>query len=361
MMHRTARLLAATAAMALLAAACGDGGNTVSEADSEAQAEFAKVAMNGSEERNAEVCEAARDKGSIMLYVTLPPPEVDAQIAGFNKAYPDLKVEYYRGGSTGSMINRVLTEAGAGSLDADVSWNNDHIAYVLDSQDLFLAFRSAYADSYDEKFMITDNSYPSYINYWMWAYNTNKLSEADLPRKYDDLLNERWVGDFTVAAYADWFFGLWQILGDERAEDYFTKLGQQKPFLADQFTPALLPVIQGEQAMTVSTVSGVLSGQQKKSAPLEGYFPDETTVARTVPISVLAEGGNPEGGLCFAEYVLSPEGQQLLADRGRVPGHADVDPEPAKLRPKDAELIDYSKFIPEEDEWQQRMSEVLGG
>ena len=359
-MQRAPRVFATIAAMTLLTAACGGGGGA--EVDSDAQAELGELAMNASEERNEQVCEAAKDNGPIMLYVTLPPADVEAQIEGFNQLYPDLDVEYYRGGSTGSMINRVLTEAGAGQLDADVSWNNDNIVFVLDSQEgMFLDFRSSYADAYDEDFRITNNSYPSYVNYWMWAYNTDAVAEADLPRTYDDLLEERWAGEFTAAAYADWFFGLWQILGDERAEAYFTQLGEQSPFLADQFTPALLPVIQGEKILTMSTNSGVLSGQQAKGAPLAGYFPDETTVARTVPISIFANGGNAEGGLCFTEYVLSPEGQQLLADRGRVPGNTEVDPQPAELRPADAELIDYAKFIPEEAEWEQRMSELLGG
>lgn len=336
----------------------GDAGDDGAEAD--APADLAELAMNPTEDRNEQLYEAAIENGGeILLYVTLPPTETEAQIEGFNELYPDIEVEYYRGGSTGGMINRVLTESAAGRLEADVSWNNDHIAYILDGQGLFLDFVSAEDEAYDEGFRIVDTSYPSYINYWMFAYNTEMVEESELPKTYDDLLDERWAGDLTVATYVDWFYGLWNILGDDRADEFFTALGEQEPLTANQFTPTLLPVIQGERSLTTSTTSGVLRGRQREGAPIEGYFPEETTVARTVPISVFAEGGNPEGGLLFAEYVLSEEGQQLLSGRGRVPGHTAVDPDPISLRAENAELIDYGSFIPEESEWEQRMNEYF--
>lgn len=377
-MRKYVKAVAPLTALALIVVACGGAdptaGSTDDEggedsaaapedagADSDAADGFAELAMNPTDDRNDQLYETAKENGPVLLYVTLPPPEVDAQITGFNELYPDIEVEYYRGGSTGSMINRILTESAADQLDADVSWNNDHIAYVLDGQGLFQEFISAEDESYDADFRIVDSSYPTYINYWMFAYNTDLVDESELPTSYEDVLDERWSGDLTVATYTDWFYGLWDILGEDRAESFFAELAEKDPLTTKQFTPALLPVIQGERSLTLSTVSGVLRGRQEEGAPLEGYFPDEATVARTVPISVFADGGNPEGGLLFAEYVLSQEGQQLLSDRGRVPGHAGIDPDPLELRPEKAQLIDYANFIPEESEWEQKMAEFFGG
>lgn len=366
------RKAALAIAVVMFVAACGGSEEAVTEqapAPSAPQATgpeagaaqtLEELAMNPSPERNQILYEAAiANGGEILLYVTQPPAEIEAQIAGFNALYPDISVEYYRGGSTGSLINRVLTESAAGRLRADVTQTNDHVAFVLDGQGLFLEFVSSEDQAYDPALRVARTVYPAYVNYWMFAYNTDRVDPSELPRTYADLLEPEWTGRFSVAAYSDWFFGMHDILGDS-ADEFFEQFATQAPLIAPQFTPALLPVIQGERDLTISTVSGVLRGQQSQGAPLEGYFPEDETVARTVPITVLRGGGNPEGGLLFAEYVLSVEGQQLLAERGRVPGHRGVDPDPIELRPERARLIDYSAFVPEEAEWEARMARGLG-
>lgn len=45
-------------------------------------------------------------------------------------------------------------------------------------------------------------------------------------------------------------------------------------------------------------------------------IPDEDNVVATYPVAVLAAAPNPDGARAFVDFVLSPDGQALLADAG---------------------------------------------
>lgn len=200
------------------------------------------------------------------------------------------------------------------------------------------------------------------MNYWMWAYNKNLVKESELPRTYEDLLNPRWKGKITFANYTDWFATMYEILGEERAEKLFRGLEANDAFTADQFTPALFPVITGERELTISTVSGVLALNIKKGAPITGYFPDAPTVSRTQAVGWFPTGGNPAAGLLYAEFMLDPaRGQAILAQRSRVPSHEAVAPNPPTLRPKQFLQVNHDMFAPKQAEWEKRKNDVLSG
>ena len=73
--------------------------------------------------------EQARGEGTVILYTSLDTKIVDSIIASFTEKY-GIKVEYYRGGSA-DVTSKVLAEADAGRLQADIVDASDVAALML--------------------------------------------------------------------------------------------------------------------------------------------------------------------------------------------------------------------------------------
>lgn len=355
-------------AISLFAAACGseeasappssEPTEQVSPAAPDAPS-FAEIAMSPTPDRREQLREAAiANNAPILVYTTSADAVTVA--AAFEEEYPELTVEIFRAGAAGTMINRVLTEFGAGSLRADVQVTNDFVTTVLSSAGVHQPFVSEFDAGFDPALRATNDSYQPNINYWMWVYNTDLVSEDELPRTYDDLLDPRWKDELVIARMTDWFYALWNLLGDDRAEEYFTRLGEQNPLLVSNFTEALNPIVAGERGLTITNVSGLVVARQDQGAPIKAYFPEEPTIARGSPIAIFGGGNNPEGGLLFAEFTLDPErGQLVLQSRNRVLGHSAVPPLVDGLMPEQFVGIDFADFLPNEDMWLSRLQATL--
>ena len=62
---------------------------------------------------------------------------------------------------------------------------------------------------------------------------------------------------------------------------------------------------------------------KRKGAPID-WVPVEPVAARPQGIAVAKNAPHPHAALLFADYVLSPEGQELLNSMGRVPASSKV-------------------------------------
>ena len=357
---------ATTTTGATTSATPAEGAGTTADASACPDAEgsesptAAELAVDPSPEREEVLAERARANGEpVLVYTSGRPAEMDQITTAFTEQY-GVETEVFRAGGN-DLLSRIVQEVAAGEPTADVVAANDNVIYGLDvGEGVLSPIKSVYDDQLPDTITASANSYPNYVNYWMFAYNTEVLDESELPRTYDDLLDPRWEGAISIARYPDWFATLWEIIGEDRAEEFFTALGDQQPYVAEQFTPTILAVVSGAQPLTITTVSGVLAQQTAAGAPLEGYFPDEPTVARSQSSGWIDCGRNPEGGILFLEFLLSPEGgQQVYKASNRVPAHEEVEPDPPSLRPEEFVRIDYGEFLPEQAEWEQRFDQLL--
>ena len=101
-----------------------------------------------------------------------------------------------------------------------------------------------------------------------------------------------------------------------------------------------------------------------KGAPLAVIFPAELVVIPS-PIAILKRGHNLDAAKKFVDFVLSVEGQTLLANEGLLPVRSDVAvPERYNL-PKVADAvkraakIDYAHLLAERDATVRRFAEIM--
>lgn len=89
---------------------------------------------------------------------------------------------------------------------------------------------------------------------------------------------------------------------------------------------------------------------QQKGEPIEYVVPDNTVLIQN-PIAVTTKASNPAAAQAFVDYALSPEGQEVFAEKGYrsvlpevLEAHAQTYPEPSGLFTVDGELGGWAKF-----------------
>ena len=292
--------------------------------------------------RQATLEAAARQEGVVTWYTTLIVDQAARPLAAaFEKKYPFIKVSIYR--ATGdAMLQRMTAEARAGKTVASVV-EATGIDYAAQQAGLLLPFHSAVADEYPAsrkdpaEFWVS-----SRINYFGLSYNTDQVAKADLPKSWDDLGDAKWKGKF---AWSKEFVGaplfitaLRKTLGEERAMALLTRMSTLGIAAINANQRVVVDrVMTGEYAMSLDAFlhHPVISAAQ--GAPVASLALDPVT---TIYGSVLFPKGapSPASGMLLLDFILSKEGQQILAKADYFPARADVPPSallqqvvPAKL------------------------------
>src|SRR5690606_29796767 len=87
---------------------------------------------------------------------------------------------------------------------------------------------------------------------------------------------------------------------------------------------ALNPVLQGAKAAVFGAVDYITFGSQAKGETVEVIFPSSGTVVAARPMMILKSSKAQDDARQFIDYVLSEEGQTLVADTFLIPARTDV-------------------------------------
>jgi iron(III) transport system substrate-binding protein len=114
---------------------------------------------------------------------------------------------------------------------------------------------------------------------------------------------------------------------------------------------ALNPVMQGAKAAVMGGVDYISLGAKAEGEAIEVIYPSSGTVLESRPAMILKTTKNEAAAKQFMDYLLSDEGQKLVADTYLLPARTDV----AAKRPgwKEIKLLDV------EDSTTQKRNETL--
>lgn len=161
---------------------------------------------------------------------------------------------------------------------------------------------------------------------WGIAYNSDKLKGADVPKDWPDLLNPKWKGQILLPdpRASDAYIDHWALLFDKYGESFFAKLREQGWRLYASGVPATQALGAGEGSIQVPTVGPQVQGVKDKGAPVAMMIPDTSVgVEQHVTITARGKSKNPNAARLFANYVMSPEGNQVFnADPGQASVYA---------------------------------------
>lgn len=178
-----ARRLTAAAAVLLLLAACG-GSPTASSQSDDGGVDlgdnfadvFAEVEDLSGPERRKALLEQAQDEEDITWYTSLNEDVARNVISVFSEA-TGLDVTLYRAGSE-DVRNRLIEEARAGHVGADVVENNGPEMLLLARENVFAPFTSPVQDNLVED-SVRETWTATRFNIFTVAWNTNLVAQGE--------------------------------------------------------------------------------------------------------------------------------------------------------------------------------------
>ena len=267
-----------------------------------------------------------------LVYYTTMTLEQSRQITDrFQKKYPGIQVNLYRTGG-GPLLNKILTESLGGRNVWDVVVGRAEMVMPLMQRKLIASYRSPETKMIDDQLVDKESYWTAYyVNSLVLGWNTKVVRKEDVPRTYESLLNPKWKGgliSLDTEAYG-MVVGLERAWGKEKTINYFKKLASLDPVLKRGNTERVQLAVAGEYSLIIAYNQSI-QRLTSRGAPID-WIPLEPVVTQVVPIMLSAKAPHPSAARLFVDFVLSKEGQEMLASLQRIPVRKDVEPDPPRL------------------------------
>ena len=296
------------------------------------------VAMLKSADRQKILIEGAKKEGKLMWYTTLIVDQVVRPVKeAFEKEYPFIQVEFYRGNSE-NLVRRMLAEYQAKRYDVDLI--DGTVSPVMVKRAGFLQrFYSPYFADYPAELKDPQGFWGSTNVYFLTpGYNTRMVKLSELPKTYEDLLNPRWKGQMmwstSRGSGAPMFIGnVLTSMGQEAGKAYLQKLKGQNIAKSTASNRQILDlVIAGEFPMALHIFNHHAYISKTAGAPVDWYAIEPVTA--TIQTMALAKNSpHPNAAMLLLDFVLSEKGQKVFQQSNYLPAHPKVPAKQADLKP----------------------------
>jgi iron(III) transport system substrate-binding protein len=302
------------------------------------------------------VMEAARKEGKVVWYSSLGLSVAQKVCDAFNKKSLGVTCELNRDGSQ-RIFQKVMQEASAGLAIADVVHTSDASHFLeFQSKGMLMRYLPEGADRFRADFRDRDGLYTVLRGTpYVIAYNTQKVSAADAPRRWRDLTDPRWKGKLVHAhpGYSGVVLtGMTGLLGALGGWDYYAALTKNNPLVVQSAEDPPMKLAGGE-AWVGAAGEYNFYRTAKKGNPIEIVFPEEGVPFVSSPNAILAKAPHPNAAKVFTDFLFGKDAQQILADDGLYV------PNEAVSYPKDKRPLRELKLIKvEPEEMQKRDDEI---
>ncbi|HET7200134.1 MAG TPA: extracellular solute-binding protein [Burkholderiales bacterium] len=306
-------------------------------------------------DRDKRMLEGARRDGEVVMYTSLNLKDSVPITEAFEKR-TGVKVQLWRASSE-KVLQRAVTEARAGRYACDILETNGPEMEAMYRERLLEEFYSPhFSDLPPAAFPKHRHYVADRFNFFTIAYNTNLVKPSEVPNSYEDLLLPRFAGKVVLeAGDVDWFGAMVKAMGEKKGLEFFRRLAANKPQVRTGHTLIAELVASGEIPIAATIYNHNAERLIVKGAPIR-WKALTPTFGRPNAIGVAARAPHPYAALLFADFMLSPQGQNLIKERNRVPSSRKVD---TQLNKFPFEMIDPAITLDEADKWEKLWSELF--
>jgi iron(III) transport system substrate-binding protein len=307
---------------------------------------------------------AAVAQQKLFVYTSMKESLIGELKNAFAKKYPDIKMDYQSAGA-GKLMAKIAAERESGKILADVLWTSEvPDFYQLKAQGVLQPYVPAEIKSLVNPLPEYDGSFTAVrLGTLGIAYNTRLVKTP--PQTWQDLQKPAFKGAYGIAnpalsgtaymsvALLTKAFG-WQYFEALRANG--AKMGKGSGQVVDDTASGDLLASLAVDYITLDKID--------KGATLALVYPPEMLVIPS-PITIFKGSPNTEAAKKFVDFVLSKEGQTIIANEGTLPVRSDVTvPEKFKLplvadAMKRAIKIDYMQLMADKEASIKRFTDIM--
>jgi iron(III) transport system substrate-binding protein len=306
-------------------------------------------------DRDERLIARAKQEGTVNIYTSAQLPDAGPIAQAFEKKY-GIKTTLWRA-SGEKIVQRAIAEARAGRFDADVAETDGAQMEILYREKLLAPFYSPSAKDIPPAIIPAHKHYvPTRITVYVFVYNTKLVPPGEVPNSYDDLLNPKWAGKLGIESEdVPWFGAVVKGMGEKKGLAYFQKLAAMKPTVRKGHTLLAELIAAGEITMAPDAHIQGVERLKRRGAPVEWKLL-QPAFGQPSSVGVFARAPHPHAALLFADFILSPEGQEIIKARNRVPASRAVE---SPLGKAEFRLIDPVTVLDEWERWEKPFSELF--
>lgn len=279
--------------------------------------------------------------GDLVIYSGRSEPLLQPVIDAFKAQHPEVNV-LLKAGSNSELANALLEEQANPQADVFVT-TEVFTVQSLAQQGAFQSYRPAGAEQLPAEFLGPDNLWTGLTRRArVIMYNTELLSEEEVPTSIFDLTDPKWRGQIAAAGSTNGSMqaqiaAMRQLIGEEETEAWLNGLIANEVTFFGGHTDVRQAVGAGEfQLGLVNHYYYYL--QQAEGSPVGIIFPDQAEgqiglITNATAAAVINEAPHVEAAQAFMDFLVSPDGQKLFAELNYeyplLPGvelHSDVQP-----------------------------------
>jgi iron(III) transport system substrate-binding protein len=281
-------------------------------------------------EREKKLVEGARKEGAMIWYTNTGVENANRYIQAFKKQYPFLNAQFWRS-KTRQVVQRVVAEARAGRHLVDViKPSTDLVPVLLDAKVLGnyeTPVRAVYPSH-------AKASYYTNMNYAfrIFSYNPRNMARKDVPKSWDELLQPRWKSEILFdESSLEEVVSLMAVWGKEKTRDYFSRLSRQDLLIRVGRDTTTQMMMAGEAPLAVTTYAYNSESLKAQNAPVD-WVAQDLIPTLIYPLTLARNAPHPHAAALFYDFLISEQGQQLIAREGRVVAHPKVAPIYPRMR-----------------------------
>lgn len=275
----------------------------------------------------ANVIELAQKEGQLVFYTSMDAGDARLLTQAFQKKYPGIKADFYRAGRE-AVFSRFATEQKAGRYVTDVVSVGEFHTLEMKKRGLSTRYASPEMSAFSPEFRDPQSYWTCvYLTVGVLAYNTRRVKADEVPRRYEDLLQPKWKGRMALDANEErWVPGLMQTMGREKAVSFLKALAQQDIYIRRGRSLLTQLLLAGEFDVQIVAYWHEIARLLRDKAPIS-WVGIEPAITGAPQISLVAKAPHPNAGRLFIDFVISAEGQNLIANLGRVAARPGIKPE----------------------------------
>ncbi|HEY4192058.1 MAG TPA: ABC transporter substrate-binding protein [Mesorhizobium sp.] len=256
----------------------------------------------------------------VTVYTAGPQGLIDKLSAGFT-AQSGVKVNVFQA-TTGKVMARIEAEASNPAVDVVISASWD-TATDFAKRGWLVPYTSPNAATVPD-FLKTDTAVAQGISGLGIAWNTK--SGTPRPTEWADLAKPEYKDMVNIPdpAQSGSSFELTAALGGQDDWKLFKDLKADGAIIAGANADALNPVLQGAKAAVFGAVDYIALAAKAKGESIDVIFPASGTVIAPRPAMIMNWSKNQDDAKKFIDYMLSDEGQKIVAKAMLMPARTDI-------------------------------------
>lgn len=295
---------------------------------------------------------------TLVVYSAGPKPLSDELAKTFTEK-TGIDVEMFQS-TAGKIMARYQAEKSNPHADVMISASWGH-AITLDQEGDLLAYTSPNAANVPAS-LRSDSYVAQGAAALAIAYNPKSGMTA--PQHWADLTLPEYRGQVTMPDPSKSGSALTLVQGlvtldSDKAWNLFGQLSANEILVPGANKAALNPVLQGAKSAVFGAVDYIVIGAKQKGESIDVVYPSEGTVLAPRPMMIMKSSQHQDAAKQFVDFVLSEEGQKLVADEYILPSRTDIQ----ARRPgwNDLKIIDFDakEAAARAAETQSKFAEVM--